>query len=116
VGRTLLSDAFDFAFDLDFDTHMPNRTLDRKYDYRRMLPHHQKAGRALFVTFCKGNRTAFAPETRDAILQHCLHDRGKRYELHAAVVMPGAPSFAHFAKGGIPRTLTSWVLNFLYCP
>jgi putative transposase len=88
VGRTLLSDAFDFAFDLDFDTHMPNRTLDRKYDYRRMLPHHQKAGRALFVTFCKGNRTAFAPETRDAILQHCLHDRGKRYELHAAVVMP----------------------------
>jgi REP element-mobilizing transposase RayT len=67
---------------------MPSRTLDRKYDYRRMLPHYQKAGRALFVTFCKGNRVAFAPEARDVVLQHCLHDHGKRYELHAAVVMP----------------------------
>jgi putative transposase len=67
---------------------MANRTLDRKYDYRRMLPHYQKAGRALFVTFCKGGRTAFSPEARDAVLRHCLHHRGRRYELHAAVVMP----------------------------
>ena len=35
---------------------MPKQTLDRKYEYRRMLPHYQKAGRVLFVTFCKGNR------------------------------------------------------------
>jgi REP element-mobilizing transposase RayT len=88
VGRTLLSDAFDLVFDLDSDAHMPTRTLDRKYDYRRMLPHYQKAGRALFVTFCKGNRIAFTPEARDAVLRHCLHDHGIRYELHAAVVMP----------------------------
>jgi REP element-mobilizing transposase RayT len=67
---------------------MPNRTLDRKYEYRRKLPHYQKVGRALFVTFCKGNRHPFSPEARDAVLQHCLHDHGKRYQLHAAVVMP----------------------------
>jgi REP element-mobilizing transposase RayT len=67
---------------------MAKQTLERMYDYRRQLPHYQKAGRVLFVTFCKGNRTAFAGEARNAILQHCLHDHGKRYELHAGVVMP----------------------------
>jgi len=67
---------------------MPNRSLDRKYEYRRKLPHYQKAGRALFVTFCKGNRDPFSPEARDAVLRHCLHDHGRRFQLHAAVVMP----------------------------
>jgi REP element-mobilizing transposase RayT len=67
---------------------MPKRTLERKYEYHRNLPHYQKAGRAVFITFCKGNRIPFAPETQEAILQHCLHDNGKRYDLHAAVVMP----------------------------
>jgi REP element-mobilizing transposase RayT len=67
---------------------MHNRILERKYEYHRKLPHYQKAGRALFVTFCKANRIVFAPQARDAILQHCSHDNGKRYELHAAVVMP----------------------------
>jgi REP element-mobilizing transposase RayT len=67
---------------------VPKQTLGRKYEYHRMLPHYQKAGGALFITFCKGNRTAFAPEARDAVLHHCLHDNGKRYDLHAAVVMP----------------------------
>ena len=67
---------------------MSNHTLERKYEYRRNLPHYQKPGRAIFETFCKGNRTPFTPEARDAILQHCLHDHNKRYDLHAAVVMP----------------------------
>jgi REP element-mobilizing transposase RayT len=67
---------------------MPKQTLDRKYEYRRMLPHYQKAGRAVFITFCKANQIPFTPEARDTILQHCLHDHGKRYELHGAVVMP----------------------------
>jgi REP element-mobilizing transposase RayT len=67
---------------------MPQQTLERMYEYHRKLPHYQKAGRALFVTFCKGNRIPFPPAARDAVLQHCLHDHGKRYELHAAVVMP----------------------------
>ncbi len=62
--------------------------LERMYDYRRMLPHYQKAGRALFVTFCKLMPPPFIAEARDVILQHCLHDDGKRYLLHAVVVMP----------------------------
>jgi REP element-mobilizing transposase RayT len=67
---------------------MPKQLLDRKYDYRRKLPHYQKAGRAIFITFCKGNRIPFSSGARDVILQHCLYDNGKRYDLHAAVVMP----------------------------
>src|ERR1700727_2707250 len=67
---------------------MPKPTLERKYDYRRMLPHYQKAGRSLFITFCKGSRMPFTPDSRDAILKHCLYDHGKRYNLHAAVIMP----------------------------
>ena len=67
---------------------MPKHTLERKYEYHRMLPHYQKAGRAVFITFCKANRIAFAPESRDVVLQHCMHDNSKRYDLHAAVVMP----------------------------
>jgi putative transposase len=110
VGRTLLSDAFDVTFDFALllllpltlllfllpilallfasSRTMPKQTLDRKYEYRRMLPHYQKAGRAIFITFCKANRVPFTTEARDAILQHCLHDHGKRYDLHAAAVMP----------------------------
>ena len=67
---------------------MPNRSLERKYEYRRKMPHYQKTGRALFVTFCKGNRDSFSAAARDAVLRHCLHDHEKRFHLHAAVVMP----------------------------
>jgi REP element-mobilizing transposase RayT len=62
--------------------------LARKYAYRRRLPHYQKPGRPLFVSFRKLTRDAFPYPARDAILAHCLHDHGRRYDLHAAVVMP----------------------------
>jgi REP element-mobilizing transposase RayT len=62
--------------------------LERKYDYRRKLPHYQKSGRALFVTFCKLSRDPFCGAARDLVLEHCLHDQGRRCWLHAAVVMP----------------------------
>jgi REP element-mobilizing transposase RayT len=62
--------------------------LDQKYEYRRKLPHYQKPGRALFITFRKNTREPFSYEARDAVLQHCLFDHGRRYELHAVVVMP----------------------------
>jgi REP-associated tyrosine transposase len=70
-----------------FNAVMPE-SLARKYEYRRRLPHYQKADRAVFITFCKLNRTEFPPSARDIVLQHCLHDHGKRFLLHAAVVMP----------------------------
>jgi len=58
------------------------------YDYRRRLPHYQKSDQTIFVTFRKLNREPFAASARDVILRHCLHDDGKRFVLHAAIVMP----------------------------
>ncbi len=66
----------------------PHIPLERMYEYRRKLPHYQPAGRRIFITFRKSHRDPLTPQARDTVLQHCLHDHGKRYELHAAVVMP----------------------------
>jgi REP element-mobilizing transposase RayT len=63
-------------------------SLGHNYSYHRRLPHHQKADRAIFVTFRKLNREPFAANARDVILQHLIHDDGKRFKLHATVVMP----------------------------
>jgi REP element-mobilizing transposase RayT len=60
----------------------------RKYDYRRRMPHYQKVGRTVFVTFCKLIREPFPEAARDLVLAHCVHDHGKRVDLKAAVVMP----------------------------
>jgi REP element-mobilizing transposase RayT len=68
--------------------NQPVSSLAQKYEYRRRLPHYQKADRAVFVTFRKLNREPFPASARDLIFQHCIHDDGKRFELHAAVVMP----------------------------
>src|SRR6266849_11196279 len=62
--------------------------LNRTYEYRRKLPHYQKPGRAIFVTFCKLGREPFSVAARRVVLEHCLRDHGKRIQLHAAVVMP----------------------------
>ncbi len=62
--------------------------LNRMYEYRRTLPHYQKAGRGLFVTFCKNNREPFSDEARNSVLQCCLRGHGTRFQLHAAVIMP----------------------------
>jgi hypothetical protein len=35
------------------------RVLEHKYEYRRRMPHYQKAGRPLCVTFCKLIRSPF---------------------------------------------------------
>jgi REP element-mobilizing transposase RayT len=62
--------------------------LDGRYQYRRRLPHYQKFDRVLFVTFCTFNHGPLTFEARDAVLRHCIHDDGKRYVLHGAVIMP----------------------------
>jgi len=59
-----------------------------KYEYRQRLPHYQKCGSTLFVTFRTLNREPLSPAARDAILCHCRHEHGKRLALHAAAVMP----------------------------
>jgi len=62
--------------------------LANKYEYRRRLPHFQKAGRPIFVTFRKELRTALPADCRDEVLSCCLRGNGTRFHLHAAVVMP----------------------------
>jgi len=58
------------------------------YEYRRRLPHYQKHGRALFVTFRKLTREPFSPAARDLVLDCCLKGNDRTMELHAAVIMP----------------------------
>src|SRR5436309_2714225 len=59
-----------------------------KAAYRRHLPHLQAEGKTYFITFATRARWQLPPEARDAVLQHCLHDRDRKYILHGAVVMP----------------------------
>ena len=59
-----------------------------KYNYRRRLPHFQHDDKALFVTFATFGHMPLSPAARDLMLKHCLHDNGRKYLLHAAVIMP----------------------------
>ncbi len=60
----------------------------RKYKYRRNLPHIEKSDRAHFVTFDTHLRWELPPVARDLVLEHCLHDRGTKMRLYIALVMP----------------------------
>jgi len=62
--------------------------LTAKYEYRRRLPHYQKADRAIFVSFRRGVRAALPGSCRSVVLECCLSGNGSRFQLHAAVVMP----------------------------
>ncbi|MGH9516763.1 MAG: transposase [Terriglobales bacterium] len=68
--------------------HSQRIPLNRMYDYRRMPPHYQKPGTAIFVTFCKADRAPFSGEARDVVLQCCRKGDGKKFLLHGAVIMP----------------------------
>ena len=63
-------------------------TKFRRYEYRRRLPHYQRDGQPLFVTFRTQVAFELSPPARTLALQHCLHDDGKTIQLHAVVVMP----------------------------
>ena len=58
------------------------------YEYRRRLPHFQRSGAALFVTFHTLGFQPLNATARDIALECCLHDHGRRIHMHAAVVMP----------------------------
>jgi putative transposase len=58
------------------------------YEYRRRLPHYQKHGHPLFVTFCKLTRQPFSPAARHLVLDCCLRGNDRTMQLHAAVIMP----------------------------
>ena len=69
------------------ETSVPTAKF-RRYEYRRYLPHYQKDDRPVFVTFRTRGKIQLASEDRTLALQHCLHDNGRRFHLHAAVIMP----------------------------
>ena len=62
--------------------------MQPKYEYRRRLPHYQKDDHPLFVTFATNRRWPLPPEARDIVFQCCLDEHGRKFDLHAAVVMP----------------------------
>jgi hypothetical protein len=61
--------------------------VDRKYDYRRKLPHLQPDRKLFFVTFGTHKRWILPPVARDIVLESCLYAHNKRFLLHAVVVM-----------------------------
>ena len=61
---------------------------ERKYSYRRNLPHIEKPGRAHFITFDTYQQWVLPPVARDLVMGHCLHDNGTKMRLLIAVVMP----------------------------
>ena len=62
--------------------------MQRKYRYRRNLPHLQWQNRIYFLTFCTHKRQPLTAGARDRVLETCLSGNGKLFDLHAAVVMP----------------------------
>jgi len=62
--------------------------MERKYHYRRYLPHYQKDGRALFITYSTWHRWHLPEVARNLALESCLRANGRKCRLYAAVVMP----------------------------
>jgi REP element-mobilizing transposase RayT len=62
--------------------------LDRKYCYRRTLPHILKDNRPVFVPFGTFKRWELSPEARQLVFECCLREHAVTIDLHAAVVMP----------------------------
>lgn len=62
--------------------------VQRKYEYRRYLPHYQKDNRLLFITYSTWHRWHLPEVAKDLALEFCLRANGRKYDLYSAVVMP----------------------------
>ncbi len=62
--------------------------MQPRYNYRRNLPHLQPSRKTFFLTFCSAQRWILPPAARDIVMETCIRGNGRRYELHALVVMP----------------------------
>ena len=62
--------------------------MERKYQYRRYLPHYQKDNRALFITYSTWHRWHLPDAARSLALESCIRANGRKYQLYAIVVMP----------------------------
>jgi len=56
--------------------------------YRRQLPRLQVDDKPHFVTFCTDQLWILPTQARSLVLESCLHDNGKNYDLKVAVIMP----------------------------
>ncbi len=66
----------------------PVRARGARHAYRRKLPHMQRPGSTLFVTFVTKERRLLPEAARDVVLACCTFLHGTKFQLHAAVVMP----------------------------
>jgi putative transposase len=71
---------------------------DRKYQYRRNLPHLQRVGKPLFITFCTYQRWVLPPPARDIVFASCLRENEARVHLSCVVVMPDHVHLLYNAK------------------
>ena len=69
-------------------TRLSRRAKPAPATRARKLPHIQRAGKPLFVTFVTQKRWILPESVRQIVLDHCLHDHLAQYEMHAAVIMP----------------------------
>ena len=81
--------------------------LDRKYSYRRTLPHLLKDNRPVFVTFGTFMRWELPAEVRQSVFECCLQERGATIDLHAVVVMP---THAHLLFTPL-RNVEGWLVS-----
>lgn len=66
----------------------PPHARDAPQAYRRKLPHIQRPGSTLFVTFATKQRLRLPEAARDIVLACCTFPHATKFHLHAAVVMP----------------------------
>ncbi len=58
------------------------------YFYRRNLPHLQRDDKPHFITFVTKHRRILPDWARQIVLDCCMHDHNKKYNLRVVVVMP----------------------------
>ena len=56
--------------------------------YRRYLPHLQRSGKPVFISFATWNRKTLPERVRQLVLDCVVTGHGVRFSLHAAVIMP----------------------------
>jgi putative transposase len=74
--------------------------MQPNYSYWRRLPHLQKDGHPLFVTFTTDRRWQLPAPARDAVLECCLQEHLHKFILHVAV---GMPDHAHLIFKALRR-------------
>ncbi len=62
--------------------------MQRKYEYRRKLPHYQPDFKALFITFSTYHRWILPESVRQIVIDTCLAGNARKFRLYAVAVMP----------------------------